>query len=169
MDDKRHEVFKYNTILPEDFDGVFRFSNPSDEDFIGRWGNKEYIFPAQSTVPLIIPEHTPIEIQNIRKKFAKDLAIREYFKSKDYNLKADQEGEFGNKRFTSIHQAATYTDNDLIPYIQACLADLPASKLVTKPVVTQPIEEKLNRDDNGELITQAIDAKTSLKKKALDA
>jgi hypothetical protein len=165
----KNGVLKYDSILPEDFDGTFRFSNPSDEDFIGKWGGKEYVFPAKSTVALVIPEHTPLEIQNIRKKFAKDLAIREFYNSKEYKKMSDQEGEFGRKNFSSIHQAASYTDTDLIPYIQACLTDLPATKLVTKKVETIPLEEKLNRDDDGSLITTAIDSKTSLKAKALNA
>jgi len=65
---------KYETTLPEDFDGVFRFNNWSNADFVGGWGGKKYIFAAETTSPMVIPEHSPLEIQYIRKKFAKDLA-----------------------------------------------------------------------------------------------
>ncbi len=119
-------IMRYESVLPEDFDGVFRFSNPSDEDFVGIWGGKEYLFPAGTTVPLVIVEHSPIEIQHIRKKLAKDLAEREFYKSKGYNMLRDQEGKPGNRVFNSIHQAATYTIKDLEPYIQQCLLPLPA-------------------------------------------
>ena len=78
------EVMAHEPVLPEDFDGTFRFTNPSEEDFIGEWGSKEYHFPAGKTVPMVMPEYSPIEIQHIRKKFAKNLAEREFYKSKGY-------------------------------------------------------------------------------------
>jgi hypothetical protein len=69
---------------PDDFDGVFKFTNATDEDFKTLWNNVEYVFPAQKTVPMIIANSSLEEIQSIRKKFAKRLAEREYFKSKDF-------------------------------------------------------------------------------------
>jgi len=163
-------VMKYESVLPPDFDGVFRFSNPSDEDFIGIWGNKEYLFPAGTTVPLIITEHTPVEIQNIRKKFAKDLAEREFYKSKSYRDLQGQEGKSGNRNFNSIHQAGAYTLSDLEPYIQKCLKPLPASELLTKPAnKVKPVEDSIHKNDNGTFTTEAIDSKTSLRNKALNS
>lgn len=159
----------YESVLPADFDGVFRFSNPSKEDFIGIWGSKEYLFPAESTVPLVIMEHSPLEIQHIRKKFAKDLAEREFYKSKSYKVMQGQEGKSGNRVFNSIHQAATYTLKDLEPYIQQCLKPLPVSKLMSKPVVRTTVEDKLHRNPDGSMQTEAINDKTSLKAKALNA
>lgn len=154
-------------ILPEDFDGVFRFSNPSDEDFIGVWGGQEYLFPAGKTVPMRMLNNSPLEIQYIRKKFAKDLAEREFYKSTEYKGLADQEGKPGNRTFSGIHQAATYTLGDLEPYIQQCLKPLEEARLTSQPAVVTPIEEKLSRNDDGEFNTEAIDGKTSLKAKAL--
>lgn len=101
------DLMKYEAILPEDFDGVFRFSNFSDEDFVGVWNKKEYLFPAQSTVPMVMTEHSPIEIQHIRKHFAKKLAEREFFRGDNYKTKAGQEGTPGNRTMSGIHQAAT--------------------------------------------------------------
>lgn len=160
---------KYETVLPADFDGVFRFSNPDDEDFVGVWGSKEYLFPAQTTSPMVIPEHSPLEIQSIRKKFAKDLAEKMFYRSKGYRVLAGQEGKPGNRTMNSIHQAAAYSDKDLEPYIQMCLKPLTISELKAKPVMRQPLEDKMSRNDSGELNTEAIDSKTSLRSKALNS
>jgi hypothetical protein len=62
-------------VLPSDFDGIFRFTNWTDSDFTAKWDNIEYTFPAKKTTPIVIPNATPVEIQNIRKKFAKELAV----------------------------------------------------------------------------------------------
>lgn len=167
QDDK--SVMRYESTLPEDFDGTFKFTNDSDEDFVGVWGSKEYIFPANTTAPMVIPEHSPLEIQNIRKKFAKDWAEREWFKSKGYKNFQGQEGKPGNRTFNSIHQAAAYTLQDLEPYIQRCLKPLPIAKASVKPVPVVPIENKLTRNEDGNLNTEAINAKTSLRNKALNA
>lgn len=166
--EKNKNIMSYESVLPEDFDGTFKFSNPSDEDFIGEWNKKEYRFPAQSTVPVIMVEHSPLEIQHIRKHFAKKLAEREFYKSKSYKTMQGQEGTPGNRTMSSIHQAITYTLNDLAPYIQLCLKPLPEAKLTGKPVVKPTVVEKLSRDDDGNLNTEAIDSKTSLKQKALN-
>lgn len=69
---------------PEDFDGVFRFTNATEEDFKTLWNNVEYVYPAGKTVPMVIANSSLEEIQSIRKKFAKRLAEREYYKSKDF-------------------------------------------------------------------------------------
>lgn len=163
------DIMKFESVLPPDFDGVFRFSNPSKEDFIGVWGGKQYLFPALSTVPIVIPEHSPIEIQHIRKKFAKDLAEREFYRSKNYKILKEQEGKPGNRVFNSIHQAASYTMSDLQEYIQKCLQPLPASKLTVTKVPVVPLEEKIHRKEDGSLTTEAIDGKTSLRQKALNS
>lgn len=162
-------IMKYDPVLPEDFDGVFRFSNPSNEDFVGVWGGVQYLFPAKSTTPMVMVAHSPLEIQYIRKKFARDLAEREFYKSKDYKSLAAQEGTPGNRVFSGIHQAATYTEKDLVPYIQACLKPLPAATMTSKPVEKVPLEEILHKNDEGEPSTVAIDKKTSLRKKALES
>lgn len=159
----------YESVLPPDFDGTFRFTNPSDEDFVGIWNKKEYHFPAQSTVPMVMPEHSPIEIQHIRKKFAKDLAEREFYKSKGYKTLQGQEGKPGNRLLNSIHQAAAYNESDLEPFIQACLKSLPLSQLLKKDADFPKVEDKLHRKDDGTFTTEAIDKRTSLKQKALES
>jgi hypothetical protein len=163
-------IMKFERTLPPDFDGTFRFTNPSKEDFIGKWGGKEYLFPAESTTPMIIVEHSPLEIQNIRKKFAKDLAEREFYKSKAYKGLAAQEGSMGNRNFSSFQQAATYTLSDLEPYIQECLKPLKAGEIMSRPAEKSHLEDKLKRDDNGALISEVVELKKdSLKQKALNA
>jgi len=163
---KEKTIMSYESVLPPDFNGTFPFSNPSDEDFIGIWDSKEYLFPAKSTVAIVIPTETPLNVQQIRKKFAKDLAEREWFKSKGYKGLAAQEGKPGNRTFSGIHQAATYTIKDLEPYIAKCLEPLPVSKLVAKEVDRPNIEDKLHRKDDGSLLTEPITQGTSLRDKA---
>jgi hypothetical protein len=67
---------------------------------------------------------------------------------------------------SGIHQAATYTLDDLTPYIQDCLKPRELSKLSMKQVVRQPLEDKLHKDDDGKLISEVVDKKTSLVEKA---
>lgn len=166
-------IMKFESALPADFDGVFRFTNWSDEDFVGVWGGKSYTFAALTTSPMIITEHSPIEIQHIRKKFAKDLAEREFFKSRNYEALRSTEGAKNdgmlNPRLNSIHQATAYTLTELTPFIQRCLEPLPVSRAIVQAVETPKVEEKLTRNEDGELNTEAIDKKTSLKEKALKA
>ncbi len=169
MSNDKKNIMGFEPVLPPDFDGVFRFSNPFDEDFIGVWNKKEYLFPAGTMTPMIIPEHSPLEIQHIRKKFAKDLAEQEFYKSKGYKTLRGQEGKPGNRNLNSIHQAAAYTLDDLVPYIQMCLKPLKQGQILSKPLKTTPMEDKLTRNDDGQLNSEAIDSKTSLKQKALNA
>ena len=107
--------------------------------------------------------------QHIRKKFAKDLGERMFYKSKGYQDKVAQEGTPGNRTMSGIHQAATYTLDDLTPFIQACLKPLEDGKLSSQPAQVSKVEDKLHRDDDGNYVTQAIDGKTSLKQKALNS
>lgn len=159
----------FEPVLPPDFDGNFYFSNPSDEDFLGTWNKRQYLFPAGTMTKMIIPEHSPLEIQHIRKKFAKDLAEQMFFKNKGYKTLASQEGKPGNRTMNSIHQAAAYTLSDLEPFIQMCLKPLKEAQILSKKVITAPLEDKLTRNQEGELNTEAIDSKTSLRAKALNA
>ena len=108
----------------QEFDGVFKFTNASTEDFTVMWNSKEYLFPATSTCPLIMPEHTLEEVQAIRKKFAYKYAQREFAKSKI---------GVGIEKEASKHlNPATYDEKLLQPYIDQCLSPLPiASAKVT--------------------------------------
>ena len=161
---------QYESVLPENFDGTFRFSNWTDEDFIGKWGSKEYLFPARTTSPLIIHDQTPLEIQQIRKKFARDLAERAFGNSASFEKLIKQERNNDvSPRLNSIHQAGTYSIESLAPYIQRCLEPLPTGTVIVSEVPKEPLEQKLSRNEEGELNTTAVDKKISLKKKALEA
>lgn len=158
----------FETTLPEDFDGTFKFTNRSKEDFTARWDNREYVFPAESTSPMIILNATPLEVQSIRKKFAREWAVIEFFKSKAGQAfeKQERNGD-GTPKFNSIYQAVAYTDTDLKPFIQMCLEPLPQAKAKVQAVIQDPLEDRLSRDDDGQLRTQVVDKKTSLREKAL--
>lgn len=165
---KLEDIMKMESSLPADFDGVFKFTNWTDEDFVGKWGSKEYIFPAGKTSNMVIPEHSPLEIQHIRKKFAKNLAEREFFKSQQYGkFKAQETNTDGSPRLNSIHQAGQYSQTELVSYIQKCLQPMPLSKVQIKEAEKVKVEDKLTRNEEGEFNTQAIDKKTSLRSKAL--
>lgn len=166
---KSKSVMDYEPVLPPDFDGTFHFTNSSKEDFIGIWGGKQYLFPAESTVPLVMMEHSPVEIQQIRKKFARDYAEWMFYQSKSYNEKAAKEGSSRQRTFSGIHQAETYTLKDLEPYIKSCLVPLKESRLVSKPAPKATVESKLHTKEDGSFSTEAIDKRTSLKKKALES
>ncbi len=157
---------KFETLLPADFDGVFRFTNPSTEDFVGTWDGFDYIYPAQKTTAMLIKNATPLEVQNIRKKFARELAEREFFKSKKYEQLLKQErNPDGTPRLNSIHQSGQYSENELIPYIQKCLTSLPTANPIVQKSEKPAIEDRLSRDDDGELITRAVKNKGDLKQK----
>jgi hypothetical protein len=100
------------------FTGVFNFTNWTDEDFVHLWNNKEYIFPANSTSPLLINEESAENIQEIRKRFAYDLAQREYYKGKEYKNLV----KIGKDR------PSTFNPKILEPMIQKCLMPLPVKK-----------------------------------------
>jgi len=172
MDDK--SIMKYESVLPENFDGTFKFSNWSDEEFTGKWNSKEYLFPAGTTVGLVMPEHSPLEIQHIRKKFAKDLAEREFFKTQKYETFRSREGskdELGmiQPRGSGMSHAGQYTIQDLTPLIQKGLEPLADAKLVSQAVQKQPIEDVMHRDEEGKLVTEVVDKNTSLRAKALQS
>lgn len=173
---KNNSVMDYENVLPPDFDGIFRFTNPSKEDFVGVWAGREYLFPSESTVPIMMPEHSPIEIQHIRKKFAKDLAEREFFKSKGYAHQMQREGHRTKNGMWQpsgygMSHAGAYTGKDLEPFIEQCLKPLPASKLVTRKATDErtKVEERLHTDNEGKPISEAISDKTSLRKRALES
>jgi hypothetical protein len=162
-------IMSVEPVLPENFDGTFRFTNWTDEDFVGVWGKKEYHFPANSTSPMIMPEHSPIEVQQIRKKFALDLAQKVFGSTEAYQKLMKQErNDDGSPRLNSIHGAGTYSIDQLAPYIKRCLEPLPVAKMTVAESKEIPMEDKLSRNDEGEINTQAVDKKISLRKKALE-
>lgn len=141
-------------VTPEEFDGVFRFTNATDEDFVGKWNGKEYIFPAQKTSPMIIPDETPAGVQSIRKKFARELAEREFYKTPKFGyMNSRERGE----------KPALYTDSDLEPFIQACLKPLPIAQAKVRVIANPAEQEKVfSRDEDGQPRTQVLKPKDSL-------
>lgn len=108
--------------INSDFDGVFRFTNATDEDFSGFWNNKEYVFPLGTCCPIIIQNETLENIQEIRKKFAFKLAVREFYKGKDYQRMA----KMGNGL------PPIFDEKVLQPWIDECLRPLPISRVSVK-------------------------------------
>lgn len=143
------------TPMQDEFDGVFRFTNWTDEDFTSKWDNVEYTFPAQKTVPLLIPNATPEQVQSIRKKFALDLATHVFYSSKKYQsmdigVAASQEGK----------QPALVSPTELEPLVARCLEPLPVSKATTKVVAKK--EVPLTKDEKGKTNTRVLDGEESL-------
>lgn len=106
----------------EEFSGVFMFTNPTDKDRKYLWNNKEYVFPAQSTVPLIIPTETLESIQEIRKRFAYRMAEERFYESKEYMKMRDM----GNGI------PPTFDPKILEPMIQECLKPLTVKRAAIK-------------------------------------
>lgn len=144
-----------NDTLPEGFDGVFRFTNFTTADFNAKWGGVEYTFPAMKTVPLIIPNASPYEIQNIRKKFAKELATAVFYQSdkfKDMDLTVEQS--------QAGQTPALYTDKDLEPFIQKCLEPLESAQAKMKVTPKRELEGRV--DENGEPVSKVLNGKETL-------
>lgn len=141
-----------SVLLPMDFDGVFRLTNFTKDEFKARWGGVEYTFPAEKTSPIVISTATPNEIQTIRKKFAKELAILEWYKTPKF---------VGMNNITPGGTPALYTDSDLAPFIQRCLEPLPEAKAIVK-VLPKADENNLRKDRKGKNVTKILDDDESL-------
>lgn len=155
---------KFSTVLPVDFDGIFRFTNYSEEDFTAKWGGKSYTFPAMKTSPMLIMDASPIEVQQIRKKFAKEFAIREWFQTKQAKQMTEKKGELN-----SIFQANTYSDSELAPFIQKCLEPLPMAYSLVQELPKEDMEKKLSRTPRGRLRTRVLQEGDSLEADAKGA
>lgn len=130
--------------INEEFGGVFYFTNPTKVDRKRLWNNKEYNFPAESTVPLIIPSETLENVQEIRKRFAKDLALERLYEGEkvysadgktvlfDY-LKAK---EMGNGL------PPTFDEKILESFIQECLKPLPIKRASVKSAASVDDESR---------------------------
>jgi len=139
-------------VLPVDFDGVFRFTNFTDEEFKAKWGGIEYTFPPQRTTPMVIPGATPEEVQHIRKKFAKELAIFQFYKTPKF---------VAMNNINPGGVPALYTDSDLVPFITRCLEPLPIAKATMK-VMPKADDTHFRKDEEGNNVTQVLDKKKSL-------
>lgn len=126
-------------VLDTDFDGVFRFSNNSDEDFAVLWNNKEYVFPAKTRSPIIIPNEPLENIQEIRKKWAYKWAEREWFKSPAYKKLSKLENFRGGR-----------DDKELEPLIQMCLSPLPIAKATVREGKKENLRIKASKAVSGD-------------------
>lgn len=150
------------TVLPENFDGTFRFTNPTDEDFPFQWNGKIYTFPKMSTSPMIILDATPVEVQSIRKKAAKKLAEREFFKSEKYKRLTSIEKANNAPALNSIMGANAYSIDDLSPVIQQCLEELPLTRASVVEAPKENTEEKLSLNRKGKPNTRVVGEGESL-------
>jgi hypothetical protein len=105
-------------------DGVFYFSNTSKEPFCALWNSVEYTFPPESCSPILIPDCTPIQIQEIRKRWAYKWAEQQWYEGKEY------------KHLVKIgrDKPAARDDKHLEPLIQMCLTPLPLKILEKKQI-----------------------------------
>lgn len=62
----------------------------------------------------------------------------------------------GNRNLNSIHQAGQYSLDTLAPYIQRALEPLPISQAIVTNAPRVRLEEKLSKNDDGELNTGAV-------------
>lgn len=146
---------KEEFTLPANFDGVFRLSNPSATDFIGVWNKVQYKFPAGKTTPVIIPNETLENVQHITKKFARELAEREFHNSERF------------KKMESITPPgsglvpAPYSEMELKEYADKCLLPLEEVRPTMAPL---PPENTANYHTD---VTQVVDHKDNENKKPL--
>lgn len=130
----------------KDFNGVFMFTNWTDEDFTGFWNNKEYIFTAKTSSPIIIDDESLKNIQEIRKRFAYKLAQREFYGGKEY----DKLVKMGNKSAGGM--PPIFDEKILEPLIEKCLNPLPVVKAVIR-------EGKKRDSDKNYKVSKAISDK----------
>lgn len=150
-----NDLEKDKNVLPADFDGIFRFTNWTENEFKAKWANIEYTFPPLKTTPMIIAGATPEEVQSIRKKFARELAISEFYKTPKF---------IGMNTVAPGGVPALYTDNDLAPFIQKCLEPLPIGKVKAKVLPKVTDENSFRKDEEGRNVTEILDRKRSLLK-----
>lgn len=106
--------------INEDFTGVFYFTNPDNEEFVGLWNNVEHRFAPQTTSPLIIPQESLENIQEIRKRFALRNAEKRFYKSEQYMKMKELGGGM----------PPTFDPKVLEPMIQECLKPLEQKRAV---------------------------------------
>lgn len=109
-----------DSIINEEFSGVYYFTNPTKKERSYLWNNKEYVFPPESTVPLIIMGEPLENIQEIRKRFAYRMAEERWYEGEDYQKMKNQ----GNG------MPPTRDDKVLNELIQECLKPLPIKQAV---------------------------------------
>lgn len=118
----------------EDFAGVFYFTNPTKTVRTYLWNNKEYSFPAESTVPLIIPTETLENIQEIRKRFALRMAEERLYEGEAVR---DRNGnitfQYNKAKEMGNGLPPTFDPKILEPMIEECLKPLVIKRAAIKP------------------------------------
>lgn len=132
--------------LPENFDGTFKFTNARDTEFKARWNSVEYTFPPLKTTPMVISSATPLEVQSIRKKFAREWAIEEWYKTPKF---------IGMNAHVPGGTPALYTDSDLTPLIQKCLEPLPLAQAKIE-IIKKDEDSKFTVDNKGKKRTRVL-------------
>ena len=112
----------------EDFSGVFMFTNPTNKERKYLWNNKESTFPAESTVPLIIPTETLENIQEIRKRFAYRMAEERLYEGE----KTPSGFEYLQAKEMGRGLPPTFDPKILEPWIEECLKPLPIRRASIK-------------------------------------
>lgn len=112
----------------EEFTGTFHFTNPTEIERKYLWNNKEYTFPAKSTVPLIIMGEPLENIQEIRKRFAYRMAEERFYEGEKPTVgeSYDKLKKMGNGL------PPTFNPEILEPWIEECLKPLPIAKAKVK-------------------------------------
>ena len=149
-------------MLPENFDGLVRFTNWSDEDFTAKYNSKEYLIPANSTVVIspLMPEFSPLILLNICKKFALDLATREFGKSQWYKDQLKRERNVdGSPRGYGMSGASTYSIDDpkFAELIEKGLYIYKTAKATISESQRPKLEERLSKDNKGRLNSKAVE------------
>lgn len=118
----------------EEFSGVFMFTNPTDKERGYLWNNKEYKFPAQSTVPLIIGSETLENIQEIRKRFAKRMALERLYEGETVFARDGKTILFQYNKAKEMGNGLppTFDEKILEPFIEECLKPLPVKRQIVK-------------------------------------
>jgi len=121
-------------MQPEEFSGVFMFTNPTKTERKYLWNNKEYTFPAESTVPLIIATESLENIQEIRKRFAKAMALERLYEGEKVIGRDGKTILFDYKKAKEMGNGLppTYDEKILEPMIEECLKPLPIKRAVVK-------------------------------------
>lgn len=127
---------------------LFPFTNYTSEEFVAKWDSKEYTFPAEKTTPMLgmISNATPEQIQHIRKKFARELAEREFYNTEKFKRMNSKEAGY---------KPALYTESDLTSHIQRCLEPLPVGQ-ATVVVLPKDSIDNYRKDEEGNPISEIL-------------
>lgn len=120
--------------LNEEFNGTFYFTNPTDKERKYLWNNREYAFPANSTVPLIVMGEPLENIQEIRKRFAYRMAEERLYEGEKMYGQDGKTIIYDYKKAKEMGNGLppTFSPEILESWIEECLKPLPIAKAVIK-------------------------------------